>query len=67
MIDESGYNIRLEIDGGVTVANIQEIAEAGADMFVSGSAVLKPPRSKEAYSQTIAAMRQQLESVRRVK
>ena len=34
MIDESGYDITLEIDGGVGVANIKEIAEAGVDMFV---------------------------------
>ena len=44
MIDESGYDIRLQIDGGVTVANIKEIAAAGADMFVAGSAILKNPR-----------------------
>ncbi|EXJ41373.1 ribulose-phosphate 3-epimerase, partial [Vibrio parahaemolyticus VPTS-2010_2] len=37
MIDESGRDIRLEIDGGVKVDNIREIAEAGADMFVAGS------------------------------
>ncbi len=40
MIDESGRDIRLEIDGGVKVDNIREIAEAGADMFVAGSAIL---------------------------
>jgi ribulose-phosphate 3-epimerase len=39
MIDESGYDITLEIDGGVKADNIREIAEAGADMFVAGSAV----------------------------
>ncbi|MCW8888972.1 MAG: ribulose-phosphate 3-epimerase, partial [Gammaproteobacteria bacterium] len=39
MIDESGYDIRLEIDGGVKVNNIKEIAEAGADTFVAGSAI----------------------------
>ena len=39
MIDESGYDITLEIDGGVGVANIKEIAEAGVDMFVAGSAI----------------------------
>jgi ribulose-phosphate 3-epimerase len=41
MIDESGYDIRLEVDGGVGIANIREICEAGADMFVAGSAVFK--------------------------
>ena len=39
MIDESGFDITLEIDGGVTTKNIKEIAEAGADMFVAGSAI----------------------------
>lgn len=38
-IDESGYDIRLEIDGGVKVDNIGEIYAAGADMFVAGSAI----------------------------
>jgi len=60
MIVESGYDIRLEIDGGVTPANIKEIADAGADMFVAGSAILKNPRTKDAYQQTIAAMRKEL-------
>lgn len=40
IIDESGYDIRLEVDGGVKVDNIAEIAAAGADMFVAGSAIL---------------------------
>ncbi len=39
MIDESGYDIRLEIDGGVKAENIREIAEAGADTFVAGSGI----------------------------
>jgi ribulose-phosphate 3-epimerase len=39
LIDDSGYDIILEIDGGVKVDNIREIAEAGADMFVAGSAI----------------------------
>ena len=39
MIDESGFDIRLEVDGGVKVDNIREIKEAGADMFVAGSAI----------------------------
>lgn len=43
MIDESGRDIRLEIDGGVKVDNIREIAEAGADMFVAGSAIFGEP------------------------
>ena len=40
LIDESGLDIRLEVDGGVKVDNIAEIAAAGADMFVAGSAIL---------------------------
>jgi ribulose-phosphate 3-epimerase len=65
MIDESGYNIRLEIDGGVGPANIKEIAEAGADMFVAGSAILKDPRTEEAYKTTIDGLRSQLAEVKR--
>lgn len=57
LIDESGLPIRLEIDGGVTVKNIREIAEAGADTFVAGSAIF----NTENYQQTIGAMREQLQ------
>ena len=53
LIDDSGYPIRLEVDGGVTVDNIGEIADAGADMFVAGSAIFNSPD----YRETIAAMR----------
>ncbi|EHR41642.1 MULTISPECIES: ribulose-phosphate 3-epimerase [Alishewanella] len=59
LIDHSGLPIRLEIDGGVTVANIGEIAAAGADMFVAGSAIFNSPD----YAATIAQMRQQLAAV----
>jgi ribulose-phosphate 3-epimerase len=52
-IDESGRPIRLEIDGGVTAANIGEISAAGADTFVAGSAIFG---SKD-YAATIKAMR----------
>ena len=58
MIDESGRDIRLEIDGGVKVDNIREIAEAGADMFVAGSAIFNQPD----YKQVIDAMRKELSS-----
>ena len=61
LIDQSGRPIRLEIDGGVTVDNIAEIAAAGADMFVAGSAIFNSPD----YAQTIAKMREQLASVSR--
>ncbi|MEN9465203.1 MAG: ribulose-phosphate 3-epimerase [Pseudomonadota bacterium] len=55
-INASGRNIRLEIDGGVKVENIREIAQAGADMFVAGSAIF----SQKDYKQVINAMRAQL-------
>ncbi len=47
LIDQSGRDIRLEIDGGVKIDNIREIAEAGADMFVAGSAIFSQPNYKE--------------------
>ena len=47
LIDASGRDIRLEIDGGVNVGNIREIAEAGADTFVAGSAIFNTPDYKE--------------------
>lgn len=59
MIDESEYDIRLEIDGGVSVQNIRQIAEAGADMFVAGSAIF----GSSDYKKTITAMKEQLAGV----
>ncbi|OXE32152.1 ribulose-phosphate 3-epimerase, partial [Vibrio parahaemolyticus] len=59
MIDESGRDIRLEIDGGVKVDNIREIAEAGADMFVAGSAIF----GQLDYKQVIDQMRTELAQV----
>ncbi len=53
LIDASGMDIRLEIDGGVKVGNIAEIAAAGADTFVAGSAIF----GADDYAATIAAMR----------
>ncbi|MDY6814823.1 MAG: ribulose-phosphate 3-epimerase [Pseudomonadota bacterium] len=61
-IDASNYNIRLEIDGGVKNDNIREIAEAGADTFVAGSAIFNTPD----YKTTIDAMREELEQARKV-
>ncbi len=46
MIDESGFDIRLEVDGGVKVENIRACAEAGADTFVAGSAIFGKPDYK---------------------
>uniref|UniRef100_A0A7S2LPL7 Ribulose-phosphate 3-epimerase n=1 Tax=Skeletonema marinoi TaxID=267567 RepID=A0A7S2LPL7_9STRA len=62
-IDDNGLDCRLEIDGGVKVDNIKEVAEAGVDMMVAGSAILKEPRTIEAYKETIDAMRAELAQV----
>ena len=56
LIDQSGFDIRLEIDGGVKVDNIRAIAEAGADMFVAGSAIF----GEADYQQVISNMRSEL-------
>lgn len=56
LIDASGYDIRLEVDGGVKVDNIRQIAAAGADMFVAGSAIFSQPD----YAAVIDAMRSEL-------
>jgi ribulose-phosphate 3-epimerase len=56
MIDASGRDIRLEIDGGVTVDNIGSIASAGVDTFVSGSAIF----GTDDYAVTIAKMRENI-------
>jgi len=55
-IDASGYDIRLEVDGGVNIKNIGEISAAGADMFVAGSAIF----NSDNYAQTITDMREQI-------
>ena len=60
LIDASGRDIRLEIDGGVNVKNIGEIAAAGADTFVAGSAIFNQPD----YKTVIDAMRAELAQVR---
>jgi len=59
LIDSSGYDIRLEVDGGVGVGNIAEIAAAGADTFVAGSAIFSQPN----YADVIEKMREQLKGV----
>jgi ribulose-phosphate 3-epimerase len=65
MIDESGYDIRLEIDGGVKVDNIREIAEAGADTFVAGSAIFGAASDNDAntYDTVVGKMRDELGKV----
>ncbi len=55
-IDASGLDIRLEVDGGVKIDNIGDVARAGADTFVAGSAIF----GTDDYPATIAAMRERL-------
>jgi ribulose-phosphate 3-epimerase len=56
LISASGMNIRLAVDGGITVDNIRQTADAGADMFIAGSAIFK----QKDYAATITAMRRKL-------
>ncbi|MBT8078745.1 MAG: ribulose-phosphate 3-epimerase [Gammaproteobacteria bacterium] len=58
LIDNSEYEIRLEVDGGVKVENIGKVAAAGADTFVAGSAIF----GSENYAATIAAMRAEIDA-----
>ncbi len=64
LIEESGREIRLEVDGGVKVENIAEIAQAGADTFVAGSAIFGAGRDSDPhrYDSVITALREQLTS-----
>jgi ribulose-phosphate 3-epimerase len=61
MIDRSGREIRLEVDGGVKVDNIEAVAAAGADTFVAGSAIF----GAKDYRATIASMREKIAQARR--
>ena len=61
LIDASGLDIRLEVDGGINAQNIREIAEAGADTFVAGSAIFNAPD----YRAVIDQMRAELAQVSR--
>ncbi len=61
MIDDSGLEIRLEIDGGVKTSNIGEIAAAGADTFVAGSAIF----GSDNYAATIAEMKSEIAAATR--
>jgi ribulose-phosphate 3-epimerase len=56
VIDDSGFAVRLEVDGGVNVANIGRVAAAGADTFVAGSAIF----GGDDYAATISAMRTEI-------
>jgi ribulose-phosphate 3-epimerase len=55
MIDAKELNIRIEVDGGIKVDNIKSVWDAGADMFVAGSAIF----NTDNYADTIAAMKNQ--------
>ncbi|WP_342625398.1 ribulose-phosphate 3-epimerase [Pseudomonas alkylphenolica] len=56
LIDDSGRNIRLEVDGGVNLQTIGQVAAAGADMFVAGTAIF----AQHDYRETILALRRQI-------
>ena len=56
MIDDSGNDIRLEVDGGINKETIGLASEAGADTFVAGSAIF----NTENYEQTISALRSKI-------
>ncbi|MCL4698905.1 MAG: ribulose-phosphate 3-epimerase, partial [Burkholderiaceae bacterium] len=56
IIERSGRDIRLEVDGGIKADNIRRVADAGADTFVAGSAIFGQPD----YAAVIAAMRRAL-------
>jgi ribulose-phosphate 3-epimerase len=62
MIDDSGFDIRLEIDGGVKADNIREIADAGADTFVAGSGIFGKGRDEDPhhYDTILRQMRDEL-------
>ncbi|WP_257284234.1 ribulose-phosphate 3-epimerase [Endozoicomonas sp. SESOKO1] len=59
LIDDSGLNIRLQVDGGVSAGNIRQIAEAGADTFVAGSAIF----GADNYQEVVTQMRSELAGV----
>jgi ribulose-phosphate 3-epimerase len=65
MIDAGGYNCRLEIDGGVGPANIAEVARAGVDTFVAGSAIFNAANAADPqrYNTVLAALRAELAKV----
>jgi ribulose-phosphate 3-epimerase len=69
IISEGGYNCRLEIDGGVGPANILEVAEAGVDTFVAGSAIFskRNEKDKNRYDTVIGELRAQLAKAKKPK
>jgi ribulose-phosphate 3-epimerase len=69
MIDAGKYNCRLEIDGGVGPANIKEVAEAGVDTFVAGSAIFskRNDKDKNRYDTVVSEMRAELAKAKQPK
>ena len=60
LIDKAGKDIRLEVDGGINIDNIAEVAKAGADTFVAGSAIF----NSNDYAETIKLMKDKLQSIK---
>ncbi len=60
LIDKAGKDIRLEVDGGINIDNIAEVAKAGADTFVAGSAIF----NSDDYARTIKSMKDKLQSIK---
>jgi len=60
LIDKVGKDIRLEVDGGINIENIAEVAKAGADTFVAGSAIF----NSDDYAKTIKSMKDKLQSIK---
>jgi len=60
LIDKAGKDIRLEVDGGINIENIAEVAKAGADTFVAGSAIF----NSDDYAKTIKSMKDKLQSIK---
>ena len=60
LIDKTGKDIRLEVDGGINIDNIAEVAKAGADTFVAGSAIF----NSDDYAKTIKSMKDKLQSIK---
>ena len=60
LIDKAGKDIRLEVDGGINIDNIAEVAKAGADTFVAGSAIF----NSDDYARTIKSMKEKLQSIK---
>ena len=63
LIDERGYAVEIEVDGGIKLDNIAEVAAAGANVFVSGSGIFSSPGTND-YAATIAELRRRAEAAR---